>query len=396
MYQALSECGIKHITPTTIHSLLRAMPDGDGQWHFSIDGVNEYVDANLLVIDEASMADNELMLSLLRATKPGTKIIIIGDPYQLPPVGRGTFLRDWQLWCDSTGGERAKYGLLTEIRRNQGRIVESCAEIRVGRTPRLNFCSKIYPAEITNDNLRMIDAKDEEEIQKIAVAAADDLVGNFSFGSDLILYSTGKKVDPIWDFQVIVATNKETPASKDALNPLLQDVLNPNGQQALGKFRTGDKVICRTNGRHPGKDSGRELYAANGAFGLVTGFDSRSIFVRLEDYPDEPIAVPRGDMSSGFDLGYAVTCHRMQGSQAPIVFVCLSPTYKAKMVADRSWLYTAITRAQELAIVAGELDTVRDMCRRTKIMERVSFIPQWLTEYGDNGQAKDCTVQSSL
>ena len=391
MYQAISACGITHITPKTIHKLLGAVPNSDGQWTFRVDGVDEFIETDLLIVDEASMADNELMLRLISGVRPGTKVIIIGDPYQLPPVGRGTFLRDWQIWCDSGQDSSARYGLLSEIKRNQGEIIRACSHIRVGQTPSLDVCDEIFPEEITNDNLRVVRAKDEEGIQRMAVHAANTLRS-----CNLRLKSTGEIADPVWDFQVIVATNKETPASKDELNPLLQDALNPCGAQVTAKFRIGDKVICKENSRYPGCRSGREMFAANGAFGSIKEQNERYVAILLEDYPQESIKVPKADLYSTFDLGYAVTCHRMQGSQAPIVFVCLSPTYKAKLVADRSWLYTAITRAQELAIVSGEIDTIREMCSRTTIMERVSFIPQWLTENGDNGQAKDCTIHGSV
>ena len=202
--------------------------------------------------------------------------------------------------------------------------------------------------------------------------------------------------NPKRDLQFVVATNEGSPASKKEMNQMIRQVYANAGlveyvEKSL--FWCGDRVIGTANGRYIAQND-RQIYVANGAFGTITNVSKQRYEILMDDYPESPFYMARSDAREKFELGYAVTCHRMQGSQANVIFTCLSDSFKSQLVCDISWLYTALTRAQSLQIVAGTQETVYDMCSRTKIMERNSFIPQWLTEEC-NGKATDCLVQDS-
>ena len=379
MYQTLVGHGI-HVQPRTIHSTLEAMPDFNGNWQFVIDGIDNFLECKLLVVDEVSMLDNRLACCLFRAVRSGTLVALIGDPHQLSPVGRGTMLRDWPMWCDEHKN-LGSYGLLSEIHRNQGKIIETCGEIYKGRTPQIEFKKGQIVSQWTKDyNLHGMLCDDEDEIALAAEHVALRAVrGSRPYGN------------PLTDLQFVVATNSGSPASKQEMNELIRKVYA--GADLVkyvekSHFWKGDRVIGTSNGRHE-SITGRQIYAANGGFGIVTEVSGGKYLITMDDYPDHPFEITKGDAREKFELGYAVTCHRMQGSQAKVVFTVASNTFKSSMVCDRSWLYTALTRATDFQIVAGNQAAIDEMCSRTKIMDRISYIPQWLTEEC-NGKRTDC------
>ena len=152
MFQSLKEHGITSIQPKTIHSTLEARPDMQGGWEFAIDGVDNFLECKLLIVDEVSMLDNKLACQLFRAVRSGTLVLLVGDPHQLSPVGKGTLLRDWQLWCDEHKN-LGTYGLLTKVHRNQGKIIGVCEQIYQGKTPVVDFGSKIPESWDKDSNL---------------------------------------------------------------------------------------------------------------------------------------------------------------------------------------------------------------------------------------------------
>lgn len=403
------------IKASTIHRMLGCAKTAEG-WQFAHHARCTLLHS-FIVIDEVSMLDTSLAAALLTACAPGTHVLLIGDPYQLPPVGHGAPLRD----MIRAGVPCAE---LTEIQRNAGDIVRACVSIKNGEifTP----CTSTEVEEETGKNLCHIGAVDGEK----AITMIKGLFHRWQ-GSG--------RYDPVWGCQVIVPVNRKSTVSRKALNEILQDVLNPNGKKPEGKtnpFRVGDKLICLKNSQlaalqiwqtkdlstlpddvdayHKSEDP-ESHFVANGDVGRVLAVDEKRVAVRF-DSPERWVIIPvkaphkgkgeyRNDTNEetqteeraaendniaqgaagDFDLAYAVSCHKFQGSECPCVIVIADDEGAANMVCGREWWYTAISRAKQLCIVIGKMQTVSKHCRRERLSRRKTFLKELLMEGAKGG-----------
>jgi exodeoxyribonuclease V alpha subunit len=394
--EKLQEAGISGVQPTTIHRLLQVRQGGDGGWRFAHDE-DSPLSFPFVVVDESSMLDTDLAAALLRACGANTHVLFVGDQHQLPPVGHGAPLRD-MLAADLPAAR------LTEIRRNSGLIVESCAAIKDGQ--KFQAISSLDKwSEV--DNLVGLPAK-----------GADALAERLTHTVDWL--ARQGKWDLIEDVQVLSARN----ATRRRLNHQLQQRLNPDGdRQHHRTFRVGDKIINLTNGffgsaaaapttparkffsgaaAAPGTDTGvlgmlggagagegptRE-YVANGDIGRVEGFRGRQMVVRLRA-PDRLILVPLGRVEAEADAGeddpqtgcswqlaYCCTGHKYQGSECPVVVVLVESA--GPVLECREWIYTALSRAKQLCVLIGEAALVARYCRNTVLPRRKTFLVELL------------------
>lgn len=385
--QVLAEEDIP-VQPTTIHKMLEPRPAAGG-WSFNIDGINAVLEADLIVVDEISMLDNWLAYSLLRAIPENTYVLFIGDPNQLPPVGRGAMLRDWKHYCDNHG--EGTYGELTEIRRNAGHIVESCAKIRNGVAPSIRYSKE--PGLTDDPNLQMaIAMKDEDMSRQLRVFVANLKAGRIRHVQD-----------PLRDVQFLVAVNKDSPVSREVVNEFLQAELNPRASGDHAIFKIGDKVICTSNSKLKEYDpaAGREkedsgvFMVANGDLGIVIESLKNRVIVRMESHPQRYLIFPTGTGKGDLDLGFAITGHKSQGSEWPVVFTVLGRGYRANRVIGREWFYTCVSRAKKLGIVCGSTEIVRDAVKRMKMWERKSFFDKWMEEFHDEQQNPCAALEDS-
>jgi exodeoxyribonuclease V alpha subunit len=355
---------------TTIHSLLGVMSAEDG-WQFTYNE-RKPLPFKFVVIDESSMIDTDLMGSLLSARGRGTCFLFVGDPNQLSPVGHGAPLRDMIAAGVPTG-------TLTEIQRNSGRIIKACAEIREGK----RFSTS--PA---------IDLETAENLKLVSVATPDDQIESLTTIMSQFAAERPRRYDPIWDVQILVAVNKKSLLGRKPLNARLQSLLNPHGETCQGSpFRVGDKIINGKNGEFPSADPGSKvkLYVANGEQAEVLKVEPRRTIARLTA-PDRIIVIPQGagsdddndDDSTGtgcnWELGYAISTHKSQGSEWPIVIVMLDEYYGARSVCSRQWLYTGISRAKLLCLLIGKKPTADAMVARDALFKRKTFLVERLSE----------------
>lgn len=369
--------GLK-IRARTIHSLLGVAQrtEGDG-WGFN-HGPDNPLPFQWIVVDESSMIDTDLMAAFLSACGRGTHVLFVGDTNQLPPVGHGAPLRD----MIAAG---VPYGELREIRRNSGSIVRACAAIRDGQ--RFEVDDRLNPDD--GHNLTLVPAGS-------GAAAVEAIV-------DLLQKIRERGLaDAVWDCQVVVAVNAKSELSRKALNKRLQLELNPGGRQARGNpFRVGDKVVNTKNGFLPVVDDAPpdvnaeamdgKVFVANGELGKVVDVQEKLTTVSLEG-PKRLIKIPRGGREGeeeaeeatgtgcNWDLGYALSVHKSQGSEWPIVIVALDEYPGARLVCDRSWCYTAISRAKKVCFLVGRLGTAHSMCRRNSIQKRKTFLKELLED----------------
>jgi len=334
--------------------------------------------AKVLIGDETSMNDTDLMARIFAARASGTHVLLVGDVNQLPPVGHGAPLRD----MIAAG---LPYGELTEIKRNSGGIVEACKEIRHGRR------------WMPGDNLRLFE--DHEPGAQIQRAIR------------LIHAARDQGSDPIWDCQVVVPVNQKSPLARAVLNRILQAELNRNPGVQGSPFRVDDKIVNTMNGYFPAiaigddlddenatNDRG-EVYVANGELAKVLSVEAGYLVAELSN-PARTIRIPRGkaadseaaprgddngdengvEKSTGtgcsWDLGYALSVHRSQGSEWPVV-VCLIDAYPgAKMVCSREYWYTAVSRAKDECLLIGSRAVMDSHCRRVALGKRKTLLKE--------------------
>jgi len=376
------------VVARTIHGTLGvANADEDEGWGFA-HTAKDPLPFDFIFIDESSMIDTSLMYSLLSATKPGCHVLLVGDVNQLLPVGRGAPLRDF-----ITAGIPA--GLLSEIRRNSGRIVLACAEIRDhGRfTP-----SPILDPE-NGENLFNIPAgSPEQQAEKIC--------------QTLLNLGASGMADPVWDCQVIVAVNKGNEIARRELNRRLQSALNPNGKTSgSNPFRTDDKIVCLKNAMlhkcdregntileynpETGIDEPVQVRVANGELGRVLSVQDKLTICEFDQ--GRLVKIPRGasretdddtededektTTGCNFDLGYAISCHKSQGSEWKFVLIALDESGAARRVCSREWIYTAISRAKFLCLLVGKLSVAQNMCIRRAIMRRKTFMSERIIKH---------------
>lgn len=332
----------------------------------------------VIVVDEVSMMDTDAMAALMRGAARGTHFLFIGDIYQLPPVGHGAPLRD----LIAAG---VPYGELREIRRNSGGIVEACAAIRDGAS--------------------------WGEGDNLVITGCDDAEKQIATMLRICREAKSQGLDPVWDVQIIAAVNEKSPLARTKLNEILQAELNLNAGQSSQLFRLNDKVVNLENNKfqlidgsqeegtedqgeiEPGKNGNKESFVANGELGRVVEIAEAFFLVELSS-PRRIIRVPRGKakaatakdkeaepidgekVSSGctFDLGYGLTCHKMQGSSARWVVVMLDEYPGAMRVASREWLYTAISRAEKACYLVGKKQTADRMTRNISLQKRKTFL----------------------
>lgn len=360
--QSMAANGVD-LAASTIHRLLGVAEEGsDGSgWQFVHNEQNP-LEQRFLIVDESSMIDTDLMAALLRACSAETHLLLVGDIHQLPPVGHGRPFMDLQ--------ECLPVGELTEIRRNSGRIVQACAEIRDSN--RMTCSPNGWQAD-QNENLIALETADADLPESLVT-----LIERLAIECD----------DITEQVQVLCAKND----TRRQLNRVLQQMLNADGATVKGNpFRRGDKIVLLKNGTYPDAEEQTEThFVANGELGRVGHCQPGRMIVDLCD-PQRSIIVthaPVGKTENGiadnqdeqrgalgdWDLGYCLSVHRSQGSQWRFVLVCCEQS--GQMVQSRQWIYTAISRAELATWVLGQQQTIQQGLRRNGIAGRVTMLPQ--------------------
>lgn len=304
----------------TIHRLLEFDPS-----QMSFKRNEEWpLEADVVIVDEASMIDIILANNLFKAVHPNSQLVLVGDVDQLPSVGPGTVLKDL------INSDIVPVARLTQVFRQaaESLIVQNAHRINRGEFPRL-----IKPGEQKSD-CYFIEAEEPDDIVELIVkSVAKSLPGRFGY-------------DPMRDIQVLAPMNRGR-VGANHLNDVLQSALNPSGagktELTRGNrvLRVGDKVIQRVNNY--------KLEVFNGDVGTIEHID-------LED---QMVAVRFADRLVGYDYadvldiahGFAVSIHKSQGSEYPAVVIPLHMQHF--LMLSRNLLYTALTRAKKTVVMIG-------------------------------------------
>ena len=343
---------------STIHRLLEAGIDPhSGKLVFARDCQNP-LKADAVIIDEMSMVDLQLLHSLFEAIRPGTRLILVGDPDQLPPVGPGFPFSD-MLRAGTLPAVR-----LTEIFRQaqQSLIVMNAHRVNQGILPELR--------NVKNDFFFLPARSEEEAAQTIVGLCASRLPKNMGIPAEQI--------------QVLSPTKKGG-AGTASLNWLLQQQLNPPSptkkERKFGDFifREGDRIMQIRNNYDIlwKKDDGTiGTGIFNGDVGIIRSIDPEA--ETLDIVFDDRQAVYDFTQLNELEPAYAMTVHKSQGSEYRAVV--LSAWGGSAYLLNRSILYTAITRARSLLIIVGREDTVAAMTNNAKVSRRYTGLKLRLQE----------------
>ncbi|MFC8170522.1 ATP-dependent RecD-like DNA helicase [Streptomyces sp. NPDC057325] len=331
---------------STVHRLLELKPGGDAAYDR-----DRPLDADLVVVDEASMLDLLLANKLVKAVAPGAHLLLVGDVDQLPSVGAGEVLGDLLAPGSPVPSVR-----LTRIFRQaqQSGVVTNAHRINAGTPPRTDGLPDFF----------LFAEEETEDAARVAVEVAARRIPA-KFG-----------LDPRRDVQVLAPMHRG-PAGAGALNGLLQQAITPARPDLPEKrfggrvFRVGDKVTQIRNNYDKGANG-----VFNGTVGVVTALDP--IEQRLTVRTDEDEEVPYDfDELDELAHAYAVTIHRSQGSEYPAVVIPV--TMSAWMMLQRNLLYTAVTRARKLVVLVGSRRAIAQAVRTVSAGRRFTALAHRLT-----------------
>ena len=325
------------------------------------------LEADVIIIDESSMIDILLMHSLLKAIPLGTRLIIVGDSNQLPSVGPGNVLRD------IINSDVIKVCKLTEIFRQaqESAIVTNAHRINKGEYPNLKQKDKDFFFMRRNT---------AQDLSSLIVSLVSVRLPKYL------------RCDPIRDIQVLTPMRK-SPLGVTALNALLQEALNPPSQNKREKefrgikFREGDKVMQIKNNYNAewkivetGKVVEDGVGVFNGDEGIITYMDLDNEYVEIL-FDDNKIVHYDFTQMDEIDLSYAVTIHKSQGSEYKAVIMPL--LNGPDMLMSRNLLYTGLTRANELAVIAGAENTIYKMVDNNREVSRYTSLQNKLKEFAE-------------
>lgn len=341
----------------TIHRLLCTQRASDGRNIFMRNETNP-LSSDVIILDEVSMIDINLMASFLKAVKTGARVILSGDADQLPSVGPGNIIRD------IIESKIIPVIQLNKIFRQaeQSLIIVNAHKINHGETPDLTVKS--------SDFFFLKRQTPQESAFTVADLFKNRLPKSYN-------------VNPISSIQILSPT-KKGPAGTVALNKLLQSHINPyderRPQYVFGgiTFRTGDKVMQTKNNydmpyiRENGEDG---IGVFNGDMGIIESISAREKYMTVVFDEDKTVEYPFSNLDE-LDLAYAITVHKSQGSEFPIVVmpVCtFSP-----MLMSRNLFYTAVTRARDMVVLVGSEKTVRNLTMNNQFHQRFTGLEEKL------------------
>ncbi len=300
------------------------------------------IEADAVIIDEASMVDTLLMYSLIRAVSLSSVLILVGDIFQLPSVGPGNVLSDL-ITC-----EKIPVFYLSKIYRqaDESPIIINAHRVRHGEFP--VFKEPDDPGSISE--FYFIEQNKSERIASLILELCEKTIPRFC------------GCNPVEDIQVLAPMHKGV-AGTIYLNQVLQKILNPNSafiEAAGSRFKEGDKVMHLRNNYQ------KEVF--NGDIGFIDSIDEKKKEL-LVHYYDRAVSYDFEELDE-LSPAYAISVHKSQGSEYPVVIIPLVTEHY--MLLQRNLLYTAITRGTKIVILIGSKKALNIALKNDKPRERLS------------------------
>lgn len=319
----------------------------------------DLLEESVIIVDESSMIDSSLMASLLRAVKPGARVIFIGDADQLPSVGAGNVLSD--LLCS---------GVFSTVRLNEifrqaqsSLIVTNAHRINHGQMPQL---------DVKDADFFYLPRQSDREIAYTIADLCQNRLPK-TYGKD------------ITESIQVISPSRKGEAGTENLNVLLRQVLNPPSPSKREHkyrdtlFRVGDRVMQTRNNYEIEwcrEDDVTGMGIFNGDMGRIVHIDESAAC--MEIVFDGKHAMYDFNMLEDIEHAYAVTVHKSQGSEYGVVII---PLYNAPpMLLTRNLFYTAVTRAQKMVILVGNADVAGRMVTNAKQSKRYTCLTYRLLE----------------
>lgn len=340
---------------STVHRLLELKPGGDAAYDR-----DRPLDADLVVVDEASMLDLLLANKLVKAVAPGAHLLLVGDVDQLPSVGAGEVLRD--LLADGSPVPAVRLTTIFRQAQKSG-VVTNAHRINSGVPPLTQGLSDFFLFV-------------EDETEDAGVLAVDVAARRIpaKFG-----------LNPRRDVQVLAPMHRG-PAGAGHLNGLLQQAITPGRPDLPEKrfggrvFRVGDKVTQIRNNYDKGENG-----VFNGTVGVVTALDLDEQKLSVLTDEDEEISYDFDELDE-LSHAYAMTIHRSQGSEYPAVVIPV--TKSAWMMLQRNLLYTAVTRAKKLVVLVGSRQAIGQAVRTVSAGRRCTALDHRLRGGAEGGSSE--------
>lgn len=337
----------------TIHRLIGSSSSGSGTGSSRGCGLG---DADVVLVDENTMTDIQLMRALIRGMYQESRIIMVGDVDQLPSVGPGRVLKDI---IDSSVIPVVR---LTQIFRQKGNgpnmIVDGAHAINHGVMPELDIYSG--PQSIQNGKMLFLDAPDDQAIKESVVNVMTDIVES--------LHERDSE-DDAFDISQVLTPQKSTDSGVEAINEAIQNRFNQKGEPLTegGWLRLGDKVMQTTNNYDLAGGDG----VPNGTVGTVMErLENGEAKLNMEGVR---VVYPKNAISE-LTLCYACTIHKSQGSEYSIMIGVVSKSHRYML--NRQLLYTAVTRGKSTVILVGQRQAIQLAVSNTNANKRNT----WLAE----------------
>lgn len=342
----------------TIHRLLEMEYGAEDKLRFR-KNENDQLEDDVIIIDEASMLDLMLTNALLKAIKPGARLILIGDVNQLPPVGAG------HVFDDIIKSDRFATVELTHIFRQaqESLIVTNAHAVNHGEY--MNLESK------SGDFFFLPRQEDAQTAATIAELCKKRLPKSYGL--------------TVFEGIQVITPSRKGDAGTEMLNSALQSAINPPARGKAEKkvrdftLRKGDKVMQIKNNYDIewNKNGSQGFGIFNGDIGVIKKIDLSEELITV-DFEDK-ICEYDYTMLDELELAYAITVHKSQGSEYPIVVMPLY-RYTPKLL-TRNLLYTAITRAQSIVILVGNGEVAKAMVDNNRQTKRYTGLRYALEKY---------------
>ncbi|MDY6065412.1 MAG: ATP-dependent RecD-like DNA helicase [Finegoldia sp.] len=349
----------------TIHRLLGYIPLSDNKAVFEHDE-DDPIETDLIIVDEASMMDIFITDSLLRAISPETRIIFVGDVDQLPSVQAGNVLKDM------INSEKITTIKLEKIFRqaDDSNIIINAHRINKGLFPILNENGKGFYFQEVNEAKRARDV-----ILELCAKRLPDFY----------------KLDPIEDITVLTPMKKSFCGTVE-LNRSLQEVLNPKRPELYeiesgeNIYRMGDKVMQTKNDYTKEFINSSGMGVFNGDMGRIVDVEPIEEYLEVQFDEDKICRYFKKDLYQ-LSLAYAITIHKSQGSEFPVVVIPISQM--PYMLMTRNLIYTAVTRAKGLVMLVGSRNILAKMIENNRIDKRNSSLDVRIREYSEMSVDED-------
>jgi exodeoxyribonuclease V alpha subunit len=343
---------------STIHRALEMTGGDENKFMFNSQTKLSY---DVIIVDEVSMVDSQLMYYLVRAIKRGAKLVLVGDKDQLASVGAGNVL------ADILSSECFATMCLTQIYRQSedSLIIVNAHEINNGKMPSLDNKSKDFFFERRENN---------DEVLQSIIDMCTTRIPNF-------MHIDSSNIQ-------VLAPMKSGVVGIDNINKCLQDKLNPSSLKKMEVetdkviYRTGDRVMQTSNNYERSwiKDGTFGTGVFNGDIGVIIDIDINTNEVVIEFEDGRVARYVKSDLSE-LTLSYAITIHKSQGSEFDVVII---PAISGPpMLLTRNLLYTAVTRAKKMVVIIGTKQCVARMVHNNYTKIRYTMLKHFLEEDGE-------------